>query len=223
VGAKVGGHKGADAPRVQLARGDVIGYRARILPEAPLYETSDIRKGLKIAIDGQPYVVVDFQFVKPGKGTAFTRTRIKNLITGNVLDKTYKTGEKLEPANVESRTMQYLYQEVDHYVFMDNETYEQTHLGSAEMGDALHFLLPNVNVQVLLFNERPIGVDLPNFVELEVTQSEPGVKGDTASGAQKEVTLSTGHKLAVPLFIQVGDVLRIDTRTGEYVERVGRR
>jgi elongation factor P len=188
-----------------------------------MYETSDIRKGLKITMDGQPWVVVDFQFVKPGKGTAFTRTRIKNMITGAVLDKTFKTGEKLEPANIESRTMQFLYEEGEHWVFMDNETYEQVHLDESQMGTARDYLLPNLNVQVLLYNERPVGIDLPTFVELEVTHSEPGVRGDTASGAQKEVTLSTGAKVTVPLFIQEGDILKIDTRTGQYVERVGKR
>jgi elongation factor P len=188
-----------------------------------MYESSDIRKGLKITMDGQPWVVVDFQFVKPGKGTAFTRTRIKNMITGAVLDKTYKTGEKLEPANIESRTMQYLYEEGEHWVFMDNESYEQVHLDESQMGAARDFLLPNVNVQVLFYNERAVGVDLPTFVELAVTDSPPGVRGDTASGAQKEVTLATDAKVTVPLFINEGDILRIDTRTGQYVERVGKR
>jgi elongation factor P len=191
--------------------------------EGTMYETSDIRKGLKITIDGQPYTVIDFQFVKPGKGTAFTRTRIKNMITGSVLDKTYKTGEKLEPANIEARTMQYLYQEGDHYVFMDNENYEQIHLSEEQLGNAKDYLLPNTNLTVLIYNERPIGVDLPNFVELEVTHAEPGMKGDTASNATKEVTLSTGAKVQVPLFINAGDILKIDTRTGDYVERVGKR
>ena len=188
-----------------------------------MYETSDIRKNLKITIDGQPYTVIDFQFVKPGKGTAFTRTRIKNLITGSVLDKTYKTGEKLEPANIEAIEMQYLYQEGDHYVFMDNKTYDQVHLSEDQFGDAKNYLLPNVNTTVLFFNERPIGVDIPNFVELTVTEAEPAVKGDTATGAVKEVTLASGAKIKVPLFINIGDVLRIDTREGIYVERVARR
>jgi elongation factor P len=188
-----------------------------------MYDTSDIRKNLKITLDGQPFTVVDFQFVKPGKGTAFTRTRIKNLITGAVLDKTFKTGEKLEPANIEAREMQYLYQEGDHYVFMDNKNYDQVHLSEDQFGEARNYLLPNVNTTVLFYNERPIGVDIPNFVELEVATAEPGVKGDTASGATKEVILSTGARVNVPLFINEGDRLKIDTRTGEYVERTGRR
>ena len=187
-----------------------------------MFETSDIRKGLKITIDGQPYTVIDFQFVKPGKGTAFTRTRIKNMITGSVLDKTYKSGERLEPANIEAFEMQYLYQDGDHFVFMDTKTFDQVHLNSDQFGEARNYLLPNVNVTVLLYNEKPIGVDIPNFVELEVTQADPGVRGDTATGAQKEVTMSTGTKLKVPLFINIGDKLKIDTRTGDYVERVGR-
>jgi elongation factor P len=188
-----------------------------------MYETSDIRKGLKITLDGAPWVVIDFQFVKPGKGTAFTRTRLRNMITGNVLDKTFKTGEKLEPANIESRQMQYLYQEGDHWVFMDNETFEQIHLDADQIGDGRYYLLPNLNVAVLLYNERPIGVDLPNFIEAEVVHAEPAVRGDTASGASKEVTLSTGARVTVPLFINEGDILKVDTRTGSYVERVGKR
>ena len=188
-----------------------------------MYETSDIRKNLKVTMDGAPWVVIDFQFVKPGKGTAFTRTRLRNMITGAVLDKTFKTGEKLEPANIEALQMQYLYSEGTHYHFMDTETYEQLALDEDQIGAAKTFLLANMNVTVLLYNERPIGVDLPNFVELQVVEAEPGFKGDTASGATKQVTLTTGATLQVPLFINQGDILKIDTRTGDYVERVGKR
>ena len=185
-----------------------------------MYDTSDIRKGLKFQIDGDPYVVVDFQFVKPGKGTAFTRTKIKNMITGAVLDKTYRTGEKLEPANVEEREMQYLYNDGEHYCFMDNSTYEQVMISPDDVGDAAKFMADNENVQVMFFNDRPIGITLPNFVELEVAHTEPGIKGDTASGATKPATLSTGAVINVPLFIEEGEVLKIDTRTNEYIERV---
>ncbi len=185
-----------------------------------MYDTSDIRKGLKFQIDGVPYVVVDFQFVKPGKGTAFTKTRIKNLITGAVLDKTYRSNEKLEPANTEEKQMQFLYAEGDNFCFMDNATYEQVYIQRDLLEDVRGFMPDNLVVSVLFFNERPIGVTLPNFVELQVAHSEPGMKGDTASGATKPATLSTGAVINVPLFINEGEWLRIDTRTGEYVERV---
>ncbi len=185
-----------------------------------MYDTSDIRKGLKFQIDGVPYVVVDFQFVKPGKGTAFTKTRIKNLITGAVLDKTYRSNEKLEPANTEEKQMQFLYAEGDNFCFMDNATYEQVYITRDIVDEAAKFMSDNLVVNVMFFNERPIGVTLPNFVELQVAHSEPGMKGDTASGATKPATLSTGAVINVPLFINEGEWLRIDTRTGEYVERV---
>jgi len=183
-------------------------------------DTSDIRKNLKMMLDGQPYIVVDFQFVKPGKGTAFTRTKIKNMITGAVLERTYRTGEKLEPANVEEREMQFLYNDGEHYCLMDNTTYEQIMISPDDVGEAAKFMPDNINVQVMFFDERPIGITLPNFVELEVTHTEPGIKGDTASGATKPATLSTGAVINVPLFIEEGEVLKIDTRTSEYIERV---
>ncbi len=186
------------------------------------YETSDIRKGLKIEIDGVPYVIVDFQFVKPGKGVAFTRTRLKNLETGAVLDRTFRTGEKIDVPEMEERNMEYLYKEGESYCFMDTDTYDQLYVDEAVLGDGAKFLTENLPVKVLLHNGRPLAVELPNFVELEVTQADPGVKGDTASGATKPVTLETGAKIQVPLFINEGDVLRIDTRTGAYVERVKR-
>jgi elongation factor P len=185
-----------------------------------VYESSDIRKGLKIMLDGQPYTVIDFQFVKPGKGTAFTRTRVKNLLTGAVLDRTFRTGEKLEPADVEERQMQYLYREGDAFVFMDTDTYEQTHMDVEQVGEAAGFMPENLVVSVLIFQARPVGLTLPNFVELQVIKSDPGVRGDTASGTSKPATLSTGATIAVPLFINEGEVIRIDTRTGEYMERV---
>jgi len=185
-----------------------------------MYDTSDIRKGLKFQIDGEPYVVVDFQFVKPGKGTAFTKTRIKNLITGAVLDKTFRSNERLEPANIEEKQMQFLYIEGDSYCFMDEESYEQVLITKDIVDEAAKFLSDNLKVSVLFFNERPVGITLPNFVVLQVTQSDPGIRGDTASGATKPATLSTGAIINVPLFIDEGEWLRIDTRTGEYVERV---
>ena len=185
-----------------------------------MYETSDIRKGLKLELDGDPWVVVDFQFVKPGKGNAFTRCKVKNMLTGAVLDKTYKSGEKLKPATMDERTMQYLYRDESGFHFMDQQSYEQLALSETDVGDDAHYLLENADVQVLLFNGRPVSISLPNFVELEVVQTDPGLRGDTATGGRKPATMSTGAVIQVPLFIERGEKLRIDTRTGEYVERV---
>jgi len=185
-----------------------------------MYDTSDLRKGLKILVDGQPYIVVEAQFVKPGKGAAFTRTKMKNLLTGRVLEQNIRSGEKLEPADVEENEMTFLYKEGDDFVFMDKKSYEQTHVSKEIVDDAWRYLKDNLDCQVLFFNERPIGVTPPNFVSLRVMKSDPGVRGDTASGASKPATLETGAQINVPLFINEGDVLRIDTRTGEYIERV---
>ena len=185
-----------------------------------MYETSDIRKGLKIVIDGVPYAVVDFQFVKPGKGNAFTRTKIKNLMNGNVIDRTYKSGEKLEPAEMEDRNMQFMYKDGEGYNFMDQQSYEQMAVPEDIVGDAKDYLLENMMCMVSVFNDRPVSVSVPNFVELEVTHTDPGEKGNTVTGARKQATLSTGATINVPLFVNIGDKLKIDTRTGDYVERV---
>ena len=184
-----------------------------------MYETSDIRKGLRFEMDGDPFVVVEFQFVKPGKGTAFTRTKIRNMITGAVLDRTYKSGEKLKPADTEDREMQYLYNDGDFH-FMDNNNYEQVSLDSNAVGDAANYLTENMLIEVGLFKGRSIGISLPNFVVLEVTETAPGEKGNTVTGASKPAVVSTGYSVNVPLFVNEGDQLRIDTRTGEYAERV---
>ena len=184
-----------------------------------MYETSDIRKGLRIEQDGVPFVVLEFQFVKPGKGTAFTRTKIRNLISGAVLDRTFKSGEKLTPANTEDREMQYLYND-DGFHFMDNLNYEQVSLESSVVGDYSNYLTENMIVIVSFFQGRSIGLTLPNFVVLEVKETAPGEKGNTVTGASKPAILSTGYSLNVPLFVNEGDKLKIDTRTGEYVERV---
>ena len=184
-----------------------------------MYETSDIRKGLRIEIDGNPFSIVDFQFVKPGKGNAFTRTKLKNMITGAVLDRTFKTGEKLKPANTEEKTMQFLYADSE-YHFMDTSSYEQIDLEPDAVGDAIQYLIENMEIQILFFNDLPIGVSLPNFVVLQVVETAPGEKGNTVTGATKPATLSTGYSVNVPLFIKEGEHLKIDTRTGEYVERV---
>ena len=184
-----------------------------------MYETSDIRKGLRFEMDGDPFVVVEFQFVKPGKGTAFTRTKIRNMITGAVLDRTYKSGEKLKPADTVDRKMQYLYNDGDFH-FMDNNNYEQVSLDSNAVGDAANYLTENMLIEVSFFKGRSIGISLPNFVVLEVTETAPGEKGNTVTGASKPALVSTGYSVNVPLFVNEGDQLRIDTRTGEYAERV---
>ena len=189
---------------------------------ASKYNTSDFRNGLKVEIDGQPYNMVYFQFVKPGKGTAFTRTKLKNMITGAVLEKTFKSGEKLEKAEMEERQMQYLYPDGDAYVFMDTRDYSQIHLAADVLGDTPQYLQDSMMVDVLFFAEKPIGVTPPTFVELQVTDTEPGFKGDTSSNVQKPAVVETGMQVQVPLFVNVGDVLKIDTRTGSYVERVKR-
>ena len=183
-------------------------------------DTSDIRKGFKMLIDRTPFVVVDSQFVKPGKGQAFFRTKLRNMMTGAVLDRTFKSGEKLDKADTEEREMQFLYREGEQLVFMDNQTYDQMRLTEDMLGENVYYLLDNMNIDVMLFEGRPIGVTPPTFVELEVTETEPGFKGDTSSNTTKPATLETGLTVNVPLFVNAGDKLKIDTRTASYVERV---
>ncbi len=185
-----------------------------------MYSTAEFKKGLKIEIDGTPYIIVDFQHVKPGKGGAFVRTKLKNLINGRVVDQTFRSGEKVDKPDLMEREMQYLYREGDRYCMMDNETYDQMMLTEEQVGEARLYLVENLNVEVLFFNQAPLAIELPNFVELEVTQTEPGVKGDTAAGGTKPATLESGATVQVPLFINEGDRVRVDTRTGTYIERV---
>lgn len=186
-----------------------------------MYDTSDLRKGLKIMIDGFPYIVVEAQFVKPGKGAAFTRTKMKNLLTGGVIERNIRSGEKMPAADVEDRAVTYLYKEMDDfYVFMDKSSYEQTSVSNKIVEDAWQYLKENLDCMLTFYNGKPIAVLLPNFVELRVASTEPGVKGDTATGASKPAILETGAQINVPLFIQEKDLLRIDTRTGEYMDRV---
>lgn len=185
-----------------------------------MYDTSDIRKGLKITIDGVPFVFIDFQFVKPGKGQAFTRTKLRNMLTGAVIERTWKQGEKLEKADIEERQMQYLYPEGDKFVFMDTGNYEQFFLSEEQIGDNKFYLLDSTMVDILLFEGRPIGVTPPIFVELKVVETEPGFKGDTSGNTTKPAKLETGLTVNVPLFVNEGETLKVDTRTGEYVERV---
>ena len=181
--------------------------------------TAEFKKGLRIVFDGNPYTIVDFQHVKPGKGGAFVRTKLKHMKLGKVIDNTFRSGEKVELVDFEEKHMQFLYKD-DRYNFMDTETYEQLSLSADEVGEARDYLKENIEVDVLYIDGSPSTVELPNFVELRVVTSEPGVKGDTSGGAQKPATLETGATINVPLFINEQDLLRIDTRTGEYCERV---
>ncbi|NOK02022.1 MULTISPECIES: elongation factor P [Myxococcus] len=190
---------------------------------AGVIDTSEFRKGLKIEIDGEPFEIVDFQHVKPGKGSAFVRTTIRSLLTGRVLQPTLKSGEKVGKPDIEEKDMQYLYVQGEEFYFMDTRNYEQTFLGEKVLGEAKNFLKENINVSVLFYNGKAIGVTLPNSVDLKVTQCDPGIRGDTVSGALKPAVLETGYSVYVPLFIEEGDVLKIDTRDGKYLTRVATR
>ena len=183
------------------------------------YNTNEFRSGLKIMLDGDPYNILESEFVKPGKGQAFYKIRIKNLKTGRVLDKTYRSGETVEAADVHETDMQYLYHDGTNWHFMNPETYEQYEAGEAAMEDAAPWIKEQDVCQVTLWNNQPLSVSPPNHVELEVTRTDPGVRGDTSSGGSKPATLETGAVVKVPLFISEGEVLKIDTRTGEYVSR----
>ncbi len=185
-----------------------------------VYQTSDFRNGLKVVLDGEPFVMTYFQFVKPGKGTAFTRTKLKSLISGNVIERTYRTGESLQVADCEDVTMQYQYNDGDTYYFMSMESFETIPMMEERMDGAEKYLLDSLEVQIILFDGNPISIQLPNFIEAEITYCEPGVRGNTAQGATKPATLSTGASVNVPLFVDQGEVIRVDTRTGDYVNRV---
>ncbi len=184
-----------------------------------MYNTSDIKNGLKIELDGQPFNVVYFMFVKPGKGTAFTRTKLKNLLNGNVIERTFRSGEKLAPADVAVNEMQYLYNDGEAFHFMNTETYEQVAIQADVIGDDKDFLLEEMKVQVLFYKSNPVNIELPQHVEMECTYTEPAVKGNTSQGATKAAELSTGASIQVPLFINTGDILKIDTRSREYQGR----
>ncbi|MCH7922463.1 MAG: elongation factor P [Nitrospinae bacterium] len=181
--------------------------------------TSQFRNGLKVELDGEPFVIVEFQHVKPGKGGAFVRTRLKSLKSGLVQDRTFRSGEKLQRPDLEERKMQYLYQDDGQWHFMDTATYEQIFLTADHLGDEKHYLQENVVISVLYHKGQPMGVQLPTFVELTIAKTDPGFRGDTATGATKPATLETGFVVQVPLFLNEGERVRIDTRTGEYNER----
>jgi elongation factor P len=184
-----------------------------------MISSNDFRTGVTIEIDGSVWQIVEFQHVKPGKGAAFVRTKMKNVQTGAVIERTFNAGEKLPKAHIERREMQYLYASDDMYNLMDNETYEQISLTSEQLGDAVKFMKENMNIGVEFFQGTVIDVVLPNAVELTVVETDPGIRGDTATGGNKPAKLETGYVVRVPLFINEGDVLRIDTRTGNYIER----
>jgi elongation factor P len=185
-----------------------------------LISTADFRKGLTIELEGEIFQILDFQHVKPGKGQAFVRTKLRNAITGNVFDRTFKAGEHVQDAYLERRPVQFLYSTGDELVFMDTETFDQTSVPGDEIAEARNYLKQGLEVQFVVHNGRRIGIELPDTVGLKVAQTDPGLRGDTASGGSKPATLETGTVVQVPLFINEGDVVRVDTRTGIYVERI---
>ncbi|MDP4118153.1 MAG: elongation factor P [Bacillota bacterium] len=184
-----------------------------------MISASEFRNGITFEYEGSVYQIIQFQHVKPGKGAAFVRTKIKNVITGGVVEKTFNPTDKMPKAHIDRRDMQYLYNDGELYYFMDQETFEQLPLTADTLESALHFLKDEMVVKVLSFKGKVFGVEPPNFVELMITETEPGFKGDTATGATKPATLETGYVLNVPLFVEEGTVIRVDTRTGEYMER----
>ncbi len=184
------------------------------------YNTNEFKSGLKIMLDGDPHAIVENEFVKPGKGQAFSRTRVRNLKTGRVVEKTFKSGDSVEAADVMDTTMQYLYSDGEYWHFMDPDTYEQLPADKTAVGDAHLWLKEEDNCEVTLWNGVPLSVTPPNFVEMAISQTDPGVRGDTATGGTKPATMPTGAVVKVPLFVEEGEVIKIDTRNGEYVSRV---
>ncbi|MCM8531258.1 MAG: elongation factor P [Lentisphaeraceae bacterium] len=183
-------------------------------------DVSDLRKGVKIKMDGAPHVVTHFDFMKPGKGQAVYRCKLKNMLTGNQFDKSWRSGDKMEKADLRSSVLIFSYKEDDQYVFMDPETYDQTYISEKVMGTQKNFLIDDAECEVLYFEDAPIEVALPNFVVKEITYTEPGARGDTATNVTKPAQIDTGYEVQVPLFINEGDLIKIDTRTGDYAERV---
>lgn len=188
-----------------------------------MYDTADFKKGLRIMMEGNPFIIVDFQHVKPGKGNQFTRTKLRNLLTGQNREVTFKSGEKFEVPNVEMKEMTFLYKDENGFNFMDQTNYEQILMMPSEVGESSNFLTENLQVVIMIYNERPVAVDVPKAVNLRVAQTDPGVKGDRVSGGTKPATLESGLVVQVPLHINEGDLLRVDTSTGEYVERVNQK
>ena len=183
---------------------------------------NELKKGTKIELDAQPYLIVDADFVKPGKGTAFTRVRIKNFLNGNTTERTFKAHEKIDAADIEARTCQYLYADGSNFNFMDSSNYEQFAISGETLGDTANWLVENLETTVMVWKGNPVNVEVPNFIEAEIVECEPGVKGDTAQGGTKPAILSTGATVYVPLFVLQGEWIKVDTRTGKYQERVKR-
>ena len=184
------------------------------------YNTSEFRKGLKVQLDGDPYLMIECNFVKPGKGQALYKCKLRNLLRGTVLDRTYKSGDSIEAADITEVGAQYLYRQGDNFVFMENSTYEQYELSSEQVDDAWKYLTEGMNCQMVLYNNNPISITPPNHVELKIEYCEPAVRGNTATNLTKPVKVETGAEFLCPAFVEMGEVVKIDTRTGEYIERV---
>ncbi|NBU20412.1 elongation factor P [bacterium] len=187
-----------------------------------MYATNQFRKGLKVEIEGIPYEIVDFQHVSPGKGRAFTRTKLKNMLNQNVIERTITSGDKLDRANTEEKEMQFLYKDAEGYHFMNNANYEQVALSEEQLGQGKDFLQENLVIKVMYFNERPIGVELPTFVVLKIAQTEPSFRGDTVTGGTKPAVLETGATVSVPFHLKEGDLIKVDTRDYTYVEKANK-
>lgn len=185
-----------------------------------MYSTADFRTGLKIELDGKPFTIIEFLHVKPGKGGAFVRTKLKNMITGQVLEKTFRAGEKFAIPNIQEKEMEYLYQDKGEFCFMDTETFDQVFLKAEQLKENRLFLKENTNIKALIYNDRIMDIELPNFVDLKIVQTEPGIKGNTVSGGSKPATLESGGVIQVPLFVNIGDIVKVDTRSKEYIERM---
>ncbi|MDZ4165332.1 MAG: elongation factor P [Smithellaceae bacterium] len=185
-----------------------------------MYNASDLKKGLRLKIDNEPYVVVEFNFVKPGKGQALYRTRLRNMINGSQFERSFRSVDSFEQADMQEKRMQFLYLEEDKYCFMDVESYEQVFLTADQVGEARNYLIDNLEVEILFFEDRPLGITLPNFIDIVVAEAEPWAKGDSVSGNTKPIKLPTGHQIMVPPFIETGDRIRVDTRSGDYLTRV---
>lgn len=187
-----------------------------------MYDVSELKKGLKIEIEGAPCLITDFQFSKPGKGQAIYRCKIKNLSTGSTFERSYRSGDKVDKANLESRKFTFSYQSGDDFVFSDNETFEEVHLNAEQLGQNRFFVIEEMQVDILFHKDKPLDITLPTFIEKAVAETEPGARGNTATNVMKPAKLDNGYEFSVPLFINEGDTVRIDTRTGEYADRVSK-
>jgi elongation factor P len=186
-----------------------------------MIRTTDFRKNLKMEIEGKPYIIVEFQHINPGKGSAFVRTKLRNLETNQVLERTFKAGvDTFDEPDLEQKQMEYTYSDTDGFNFIDQATFESIHLNTEQVGDSKNYLQEGIKIEILFYNGKPIALELPNFVNLKVEQTDPGLRGDTSSGGMKKAVMETGLQISVPLFIKEGEILKIDTRTAEYVERV---